>query len=82
VREVVVVGADDQEWGQIIVAVVVRAAGTNPSHAELQDWVRARLRGSRTPDRIVFRDSLPVSSTGKVLRRELAWELNSSFLSP
>ena len=82
VRKVAVVGADDQEWGQIIVAVVVRAAGTSPSDAELQDWVRARLRGSRTPDRIVFRDELPVSPTGKVLRRELACELNSSLLSP
>ena len=82
VREVVMVGADDQDLGQIIVAVVVRAAGTSPSDAELQDWVRARLRGSRTPDRIGFRDELPVSSTGKVLRRELARELNSSFLSP
>jgi len=46
-------------------------------------WSRRPARvGSRTPDRIVFRDELPVSSTGKVLRRELARELNSSFLSP
>lgn len=78
VREVAVVGVDDQEWGQIIVAVVVPAAGARPSDTELQDWVRARLRGSRTPDRIVFRDELPVSPTGKVLRRVLARELNSS----
>jgi acyl-CoA synthetase (AMP-forming)/AMP-acid ligase II len=77
VRDVAVVGADDQEWGQIIVAVIVPTAGARPTEAELQEWVRARLRGSRTPDRIVFRDELPFSPTGKVLRRELARELNS-----
>jgi acyl-CoA synthetase (AMP-forming)/AMP-acid ligase II len=75
---VAVVGADDQEaWGQIIVAVVVPTADTNPSADELRDWVRARLRGSRTPDRVVFRDELPVSPTGKVLRRELLQEVNN-----
>jgi acyl-CoA synthetase (AMP-forming)/AMP-acid ligase II len=78
VRDVAVVGADDQEWGQIIVAVVVPKADTSPSADELRDWVRARLRGSRTPDRVVFRDELPVSPTGKILRRELAVGLTVS----
>ena len=29
------------------------------------------LRGSRTPDRVVFREELPTTPTGKVLRRDL-----------
>ncbi|MBF6191568.1 MULTISPECIES: class I adenylate-forming enzyme family protein [Nocardia] len=74
VREVAVVGVEDAQWGQIIVAVVVPANGATPDPAALRDYVRARLRGSRTPDRIVFRDSLPTTPTGKVLRRELADE--------
>jgi acyl-CoA synthetase (AMP-forming)/AMP-acid ligase II len=80
VREVAVVGADDPQWGQIIVAVVVPAAGAGPTDEELKDWVRARLRGSRTPDRVVLRTELPTSPTGKVLRRELARELSSTLL--
>ena len=39
--------------------------------------MRAQLRGSRTPDRVVFRDELPTNATGKVLRRELVDELNA-----
>ena len=35
----------------------------------------AQLRGSRTPDRVVFRDELPTNATGKVLRREIVDEL-------
>lgn len=32
--------------------------------------------GSRTPDKVVFRDELPTNATGKVLRRDLVTELN------
>jgi acyl-CoA synthetase (AMP-forming)/AMP-acid ligase II len=75
VREVAVVGAEDPEWGQIIVAVVVPGAGANPDPDELRAHVRRSLRGSRTPDRVVFRDQLPTTATGKVLRRELVESL-------
>jgi acyl-CoA synthetase (AMP-forming)/AMP-acid ligase II len=75
VRDCVVVGPEDPEWGQIIVAVVVPAAGAAPDPDELREHVRAHLRGSRTPDRVVFRDELPTNATGKVLRRELVDEL-------
>ena len=71
VREVAVVGVDDDQWGQAIVAVVVPQPGTSPQPEELRNFVRRTLRGSRTPDRIVFRDALPVTPTGKVLRREI-----------
>ena len=78
VRDCVVVGPEDPQWGQIIVAVVVPADSTNPDPEELREHVRAHLRGSRTPDRVVFRDELPTNATGKVLRRELVAELTAS----
>jgi len=71
VRDVAVVGVDDPQWGQAIVAVVVPAAGIDPDPEELREHVRKSLRGSRTPDRVVFRDELPTTPTGKVLRREI-----------
>ncbi|MEN4474407.1 fatty acid--CoA ligase family protein [Mycolicibacterium cosmeticum] len=78
VRDCAVVGAEDAEWGQIIVAVVVPAVGADPDPEDLRAFVRAQLRGSRTPDRVVFRAELPTNATGKVLRRELVSELNTS----
>jgi acyl-CoA synthetase (AMP-forming)/AMP-acid ligase II len=75
VREVVVVGVDDAEWGQLIVAVVVPEPGTEPTPEELREFARRTLRGSRTPDRIVFRDDIPTTPTGKVLRREILDDL-------
>ena len=78
VRDVAVVGAEDPQWGQIIVAVVVPADGTDPDVEDLRDFVRRQLRGSRTPDKVVFRRELPTNATGKVLRRDLVTELNAT----
>jgi len=78
VRDVAVVGVEDPQWGQAIVAVVVPAAGTDPDPEELREHVRKSLRGSRTPDRVVFRDELPTNATGKVLRREIIEELRAA----
>lgn len=77
VRDVAVVGTPDPEWGQIIVACVVPAPGASPDSEALREYVRQQLRGSRTPDRIVFRSELPTTPTGKVLRRELVSEIDA-----
>lgn len=78
VHDCAVVGPEDPQWGQIIVAVVVPSPGADPDPDELREHVRSQLRGSRTPDRVVFRDELPTNATGKVLRRELVQELTAS----
>ncbi len=73
VREVAVIGLPDEEWGERLVAVVVRHADVDGE--ELRSFVRSRLRGSRTPDDVYFRTELPMTPTGKLLRRELVDEL-------
>jgi acyl-CoA synthetase (AMP-forming)/AMP-acid ligase II len=75
VADVVVVGVPDDEWGQRLAAVVVRAEGTDVDAEELRAWVRARLRSSKTPDLVEFRAELPRTDTGKLLRRKVLEEL-------
>jgi long-chain acyl-CoA synthetase len=58
-----------------VAAAVVLEAGAAAGEAELQDWVRDRLRSSRTPKLIDIRDALPYNETGKLLRRVLKEEL-------
>ncbi len=82
VHDVAVIGPEDPQWGQIIVAVVVPAAGADPDPDLLREHVRSHLRGSRTPDRVVFRDELPTNATGKVLRRELIHEFQTATKEP
>jgi acyl-CoA synthetase (AMP-forming)/AMP-acid ligase II len=73
VHTVAVVGLPDEEWGERIVAAVVARPGTTAE--ELKAFVRERLRGSRTPDEVVFRTDLPYTDTGKVQRHRLVQEL-------
>jgi fatty-acyl-CoA synthase len=75
VRDAGVVGVPDQEWGETVAAAVVLEPGAGATVEELQDWVRARLRSSRTPTVIEFRAELPYNETGKLLRRVLRTEL-------
>ena len=75
VAEACVVGLPDDEWGQRIVAVVVCSEGHVVDPKVLQDSVRDVLRGSKTPEEIIVRDSLPHTETGKMLRRVVLSEL-------
>ncbi|MFN2536650.1 MAG: class I adenylate-forming enzyme family protein [Mycobacteriales bacterium] len=77
VADAVVVGIPDEEWGQRIEAAVVLRTGV--SEAELRDHVRAALRGSKTPDRVVFWDALPRTETGKLVRRQAAERLRAEL---
>lgn len=77
VVDAVVVGVPDDEWGQRLVAVVVPAPGSTVEQESLRDYVRQRLRSAKTPDRVEFRDELPRTDTGKLLRRQVLAELTA-----
>jgi acyl-CoA synthetase (AMP-forming)/AMP-acid ligase II len=74
VDDVAVLGLPDNDWGEKVAAAIV-AKGGQPSVGELADWVRARLRSSKTPEVWEFRDALPYNDTGKLLRRQLKAEM-------
>ncbi|MDF2680476.1 MAG: acyl-CoA synthetase (AMP-forming)/AMP-acid ligase [Brevibacillus sp.] len=77
VVEVAVVGAPDPKWGEAVVAVVVKTAGSALTEQELIDFTRGRLANYKVPKRISFVDELPKSGAGKILKRNLRdryWE--------
>ncbi len=71
VADVAVVAVHDAQWGEAVGAVIVAKPGGQVPVAELQDWVRQRLRSSRVPAQIRFRAELPHNEMGKILRRVL-----------
>jgi acyl-CoA synthetase (AMP-forming)/AMP-acid ligase II len=79
VTDAAVVGVADLEWGEKVVAAVILDEGSNATEGELQAWARARLRSSKTPERVAFLGNFPHNDTGKLLRRVLKAELADLF---
>ena len=75
VKQVAVVGAPDDTWGESVVAFVVAAPGEPVTAADLLAWTRPRLASYKKPRRIVFVTDLPIGPTGKVLKRDLREDL-------
>ena len=82
VKEVAVIGVPDDEWGTRIVAVIVAEPGSELDGDTVRDYARAWLRGSRTPDDVVFRSELPHTPTGKLIRRDLVRDILGADVSP
>lgn len=74
VAMVAVVGVPDEIRGEIVKAFVVLKPEIKPSDEvkeELQRYVKERLAAHEYPREIEFMDSLPMTATGKIMRREL-----------
>lgn len=74
VVEAGVVGAPDEEWGEVVVAFIVGSV----SPAELDAHLLERIARFKRPKRYEFIDELPKNSYGKVLKRELRERLLSA----
>ena len=61
----------DPYRGETVKAFVVPKPGETVTEEELDRYCRERLAAYKVPKRYEFTDSLPKSSVGKVLRREL-----------
>jgi long-chain acyl-CoA synthetase len=70
VLECAVVGIKDSNSGEAVKAVVVRS-NCDLTEAELREFCRKDLTAYKVPKFIEFRDELPKSTVGKILRREL-----------
>jgi len=66
-----VVGVADRLQGELLAAFVVAVPGTSVTAEELAAHCRATASRYKVPDFIVLRESLPVTVTGKLMRREL-----------
>jgi acetyl-CoA synthetase len=71
VATVGVVGKPDALRTEIVKAYVVLKPDCQTTGRDLQDWVKSRLAGYSYPREVTFLDALPMTVTGKVIRKEL-----------
>ena len=66
-----VCGIPDSTYGEAVHAAVVPRPDADVSEADIVAWCTERLASVKKPRSVAFVDELPISSTGKLLRREL-----------
>jgi acyl-CoA synthetase (AMP-forming)/AMP-acid ligase II len=71
VADVAVIGIPSQAWGETPAGMVVLHPGRTIDSEALREWANARLGKMQRLSVVEFRDELPRSSLGKVLKRDL-----------
>ncbi len=69
ISEAAVVGVDDPEWGQRVVAVLVVSGPLDGE--ELKQWLKGQLAPHKVPKEFHFTDSLPRNPMGKTMKPEV-----------
>ena len=82
VRDAVSVGVPHPSRGEIIKAYVVLKEGEHCERSEIIAWCRERLANYKVPRQVEFRDELPKTLVGKILRRVLRAEEEAKLKKP
>jgi long-chain acyl-CoA synthetase len=80
VGDVGVVGVPDDDWGELVVAVVEPQPGIVPSPElgrELVEWCRGRIAHYKCPRRVEFTEALPRHDNGKLYKHQLREQLRN-----
>ncbi|WP_031165198.1 long-chain-fatty-acid--CoA ligase [Streptosporangium roseum] len=66
-----VVGISHDSHGEEVKAYIIRAPGVSVTEEELVAWCKENMAAYKYPRIVEFRDALPMTATGKILKREL-----------
>ncbi len=74
IRQAAVLGVPDPTRGEVVRAYVVKEPGATVEAEEIIAWARENMATYKAPREVRFRDALPATGAGKVLRRLLREE--------
>ncbi|SKA22561.1 Acyl-CoA synthetase (AMP-forming)/AMP-acid ligase II [Enhydrobacter aerosaccus] len=66
-----VIGVPSDQWGESPLALCVRRPGAKVGEGDVKEWANAQLSKTQRLVGVEFRDSLPRSTIGKIMKREL-----------
>jgi len=66
-----VIGVPDEKWGEVGKAFLTLKPGQSLKSEEIRNYLAAKLAKYKVPKYFEIKDSLPLSATGKILKREL-----------
>ncbi|MCD6571273.1 MAG: acyl--CoA ligase [Deltaproteobacteria bacterium] len=68
VSHVCVIGVPDETWGHTVRAVIELRQGEKATQEEIISWCKDKMTGFKRPKSVIFVDSLPITTVGKVMR--------------
>ncbi|WP_239351594.1 class I adenylate-forming enzyme family protein [Snodgrassella communis] len=71
VKDTAVIGVDDEEFGQRLVAFIVLASDAEQTEAIIFSWLKTMVARYQMPKKVIFVDELPMTEIGKVDRKKL-----------
>ncbi len=71
VQDVQVIGVPDKDYGEEIMACVIKKPGADLTADEVKDYVRTHMAKHKTPKYVTFVDSFPMNAAGKILKYKM-----------
>ena len=71
VQDVQVIGVPDKQYGEEIMACVIKKPGVDCTAEEIKDYVMTHMAKHKTPKYVVFVDSFPMNAAGKILKYKM-----------
>jgi len=68
IREVAVVGVEDETWGEAVAAAVITQGGGDLDLEGIRDWARDRMGAAKLPRKLRVVEDLPRNAMGKVMK--------------
>jgi acyl-CoA synthetase (AMP-forming)/AMP-acid ligase II len=69
VKQCAVIGLPDAKWGEKVTAVIIPCPGTSATQEDIIAHCRTLIAGYKVPKDVRFVQSLPMTATGKILKR-------------
>jgi acyl-CoA synthetase (AMP-forming)/AMP-acid ligase II len=71
INQACVIGVPDEEWGEIVRAVIILKEGETMTQEEVMHFTEGKIAGYKKPRSVVFTKEFPISPVGKVLRSKI-----------
>ena len=71
IHDAAVIGVEHKKWNERPLVVAEAVKGANPKEREILNFFKDKIAKWQIPDAVVFVDELPLSSTGKPIKRDL-----------
>lgn len=77
VQDVQVIGVPDKQYGEEIMACVIKRPDVDCTEEEIKDYVRSHMAKHKVPRYVTFVDSFPMNAAGKILKYKMREEMKN-----